>query len=194
MVDFNKNWLPAGSHWGLHIHHVGIGGSGTMVPGGDKMLWHTTEGSFASAHRKFATGLDAPHVLIDPIANYVVQYLPFDNYAKALEHPLGTPETNRAHCYQVEIAAHAVNSPKWSQLIYDSLGTLAVLMEHRTDVPRRSRHKFEIGARRLSPDGFIRAAGHLGHEHAPNNTHWDPGAMSMKKLFLGMRNAERAYL
>jgi hypothetical protein len=37
----------------------------------------------------------------------VAQFLPFDQYAKTLEHPGGTPETNRANAVQIEICGRA---------------------------------------------------------------------------------------
>jgi hypothetical protein len=165
-----------------------------MSGAGDKLIWHTTEGSFASAANKFHTGADIPHCLIDPARGLVNQYLPFDDYSKALEHPLGTPETNRAGCRQVEIAGSAADAGEWPTRYYEHLGALAVLIEHRTDIPRKNYHAFHKGAKRLTPNGFIRAKGHLGHQHVPNNTHWDPGSFRVSSLFRCMALAEKTYL
>jgi hypothetical protein len=191
-----SQWLPTGHHWGLHIVRHDLSHlTGPLIPtAGDKLIWHTTEGSFASAASKFQTGADIPHVLISPSTGAVIQYLPFDCFSKALEHPSGTPETNRAGCRQVEIAGSAAAAATWPTDYYRRLGALAVLIEHRTGIRRANYHTFKIGARRLTPVGFLRAKGHLGHEHVPNNSHWDPGAFRFASLVAGMKWAEKQYL
>src|ERR1044072_3529110 len=99
-------WLPRGLHWDLHIeHHPLPGGTGPFTGGGDKMVLHTTESPqewIDSAINQFKNqGIGTPHVSIGfrrgvrlPV---LAQFLPFDQYAKTLEHPSGTPETNRAN-------------------------------------------------------------------------------------------------
>jgi hypothetical protein len=196
----DKDWLPSGKHWGLTITHYRTPPTGPLLPDcGHKLIWHTTEGSYSSALGIFRTGHDAPHVLIDPHGGRVAQFLPFSDFSKALEHPTGTPETNRAGCVQVEIAGNASDSDDWEQAVYNRLGALVCLIEHRVAIPRRARHPFTATpshqARRLSPRGFIAAAGHLGHEHAPSqrDQHWDPGCFRTSKLFAGCREATREY-
>lgn len=193
-------WLPSGTHWGLTITHHPLKDWGPLDPNaGDKAIWHTTEGSWRSAYDVFLRqpGI-APNVMIEFTLQRVVQFSPLNHTSGALEHPPGTPETNAAGCRQIEICGTAANSQNWDQSMYDDLGALAVLIEHRTGIPRQNHHKFahQGQARRLTPAGFVRAKGHLGHEHVPNQPsgHWDPGALSWVKLARGMRNAERKFM
>lgn len=191
-----SQWLPTGRHWGLTIvrHDLSRQTGPLIESAGDKAIWHTTEGSMSSAAGIFSTGVDIPHILINPATGQTIQYLPLNQFAKALEHPRGTPETNRAGCRQVEIAGKASEAGRWPTSYYERLGALAVLIEHRTDIRRANYHPFGRNAQRLTPTGFIRAKGHLGHQHVPNNSHWDPGSFRIGTLFLCMGEAEKRYM
>jgi hypothetical protein len=195
-----SQWLPTGRHWGLNISHFPVNDAGALLlSAGDKGILHTTEGSFISAHSIFRTGSDIPHVLIDLYSARVIQYAALDRCVKTLVHSHG-PETNRAGCRQIEIAGFASQSPVWPTTYYERLGALAVLIEHRSGIPRRCRHPFTASpthqAKRLTPLGFVRAAGWLGHEHVPNQdptNHWDPGSLRAGTFLRCMAAAERKY-
>jgi hypothetical protein len=196
-----SQWLPRGHHWGLIIEHFPVDDAGALlISAGDKGILHTTEGTFSSAHNIFRTGRDIPHCLIDPATGRVNQYAALDRCVKTLAHPTGTPETNRAGCRQIEIAGDAADSPLWPTHWYNRIAALAVLMEHRTGIPRHCYHAFTATpnrqARRLTPAGFIRSAGWLGHEHVPNQqptNHWDPGSFRARSFLRGMDAAEKEY-
>lgn len=193
-------WLPTGTHWGLHIEHKPRPDAGTFSSGGWKHIWHTCEGAdFDEMVRVLIAKEAEPHVIIKPSkgVSRVIQFMPFNRTAKALEHPTGTPQTNHAYAVQTEICDFAARAPKWEDWFYRDLAALAVLIEHRCPIPRRSYHTFKGAgqAKRLTPNGFIRAAGHLGHEHVPSQPagHWDPGAMSWPKLRDGMKAVDAHY-
>lgn len=194
-------WLPRGHHWGLTIEHFPVDDAGALlISAGDKGILHTVEGTFTSAHSTFKTGRDIPHVLIDCATRHVIQYAALDRCVKTLEHPIGTPETNRAGCRQIEMAGFAKDTPLWPTHWYEALGALAVLIEHRTGIPRHCYHPFTATpnrqARRLTPAGFIRSAGWLGHEHVPSQNqahHWDPGSFRARSFLAGMGKAEKEY-
>ena len=191
----DQNWLPEGHHWGLKIEHKMLPNAGPMTGGGHKLIWHTTEG----------TGMDrmwnvlrdknaAPHFLIDPGGGDapVYQCIPLNRAARALEHPSGTPETNRANCIQVEIIGFAKDADEWGHVIYRDLGALAALIDHRFNI-RRGYRPFTVPAKKVTPLGFVRATGHMGHAHVPNNNHWDPGKMSGGRLMRAIKDAEEHY-
>lgn len=188
----NKDWLPTGSHWGLTISHRTVV-TGPMVPSGHKFVWHTTEGaSFDGADSTLRGNGDEPHFLIDMHTGKVIQYVALSQYSKSLRHPGGTPETNRAGCIQVEILGFASESPNWTDAQMRKLAALAVLVEHRVSIPRMHPYIFAPG-HRATPQGFITAKGHLGHEHVPNNDHVDPGKMRIHTLFNLMAEVEKAH-
>lgn len=189
-------WLPTGQHWGLSISHLVSGSPGPFVPSDPKLIWHTTEGAgFDGALTTLVHNDDQPHFLIDMHTGRTVQFIPTDRSSKSLQHPPETPETNRAGCIQVEIVGFADHSGEWSTKQYFKLAALAVLIEHRVKIARHCYHDFGgEGYRRLSPNGFAHAEGHLGHRHVPNNDHIDPGPnFKIKTLISLMSNAEKQF-
>lgn len=197
-------WLPSGDHWGLTIYHrPRPHHTGGMIQGAEpKCVLHTTEGNGLGAMDRVLTDKKAePHVLIDPGTRQVIQYIPLNQYALSLEHPAGTPETNRAGCIQVEIAGFAApnadhrdvaeESIQW----YTNLAACLELLRHRAKFVRASYHEFKPGARRITSPAFKKAGGIMGHMHVPNQPygHWDPGAINIKTVISGMRATNGHY-
>jgi hypothetical protein len=189
--------LPSGEHWGLEIGVPELASTGPYVPATPKLVWHTTEGEDFEAMIQVLIAKEAqPHAVIDPRSGRVRQMIALDQYARALEHPPDTPETNLAHCIQVEVCGFAKDSATWPEGYYEHLGALAVLLEHRQSIARVSMYPFSDTPHRIAPpETFISAKGHLGHEHVPSQPsgHWDPGALSIEKLFGCMEDSERRY-
>lgn len=192
-------WLPKGHHYDLHIEHAELPNAGTFTGGHPKLIWHTTESEWDSVDAMWRVLRDkdaAPHIVIGgrdgTIHPVAIQCISFDRAARALEHPAGSPETNRASCIQVEICGRAAESRGWSEHVYKALANLTVLIEHRVEIARKAGHVFggEGQAKRLSPAGFVAARSqHLGHEHVPNNSHYDPGAFDIGRMFALCRSA-----
>src|SRR3954471_9186910 len=147
-------WLPEGDHWGLRISHDPVV-TGSFTGGDWKLVWHTTEGSGLEGARStlHANG-DEPHFLIDPSKTPApcVQMIALNQFGKALAHPGGTPETNRANCIQVEIVGFASASGLWGDARYQRLASLVALVEHRINIDRNAYHDF--AGPRISPDGW----------------------------------------
>lgn len=202
-MSISHSHLPNGEHWGLRIDSAHTFHTGSMSAGAKwKLVLHTTEGNGFGAMDAVLTSKDAqPHVLIDPGTRRVKQYIPLNEYARALEHPIGTPDTNRARCVQVEIVGFAApnksardvaeESLQW----YANLGALCELLRHRTPFDRRVYHTFELGARRITAAGFAQAEGIIGHMHVPSQPsgHWDPGRLDTDLLIQTMKSAEHRY-
>jgi hypothetical protein len=191
----DKNWLPEGHHWGLKIEHRRLPDAGVFTGGGHKLIWHTTEGAgIDSMWRVLRDKNAAPHFIIDPGGGDapVYQCIPLNRAGRALEHPSGTPPTNTANCIQVEIVDYAKNAADWGHVIYRDLGALAALIDHRFDI-RRGYRPFTVPAKKVTPAGFVRATGHMGHSHVPNNSHWDPGKMNGSALMRAIADAEKRY-
>lgn len=188
-------WLPTGAHWDLNIeHHPLPGGTGPFTGGGRKMVLHTTESPrewIDSAIAQFTRGDGTPHLCIGwrkglrfPV---LAQFLPFDQYAKTLEHPVGTPETNKANAVQIEICGTAAPSrmdsgaPNWDDNWYKALANALVLTQHRVGFPISRPRPFLVPIRYRGP-GWVKAKGIVGHCHAANNRHTDPGRIKAGKL------------
>src|SRR5215510_3757676 len=71
-------------------------------------VMHTTEGNYASAMDVFKQHF-APHFLVD--AGRITQLVPLGTMASALEHHLGTVETNKWARVQIEVVAFSKLNP-----------------------------------------------------------------------------------
>jgi hypothetical protein len=165
-------WLPTGAHWDLNIeHHPLPGGTGPMTGGGRKMVLHTTESPrewIDGAIAQFTRGDGTPHLCIGwrrglrfPV---LAQFLSFGEYAKTLEHPVGTPETNKANAVQIEICGTAAPSrvdsgaPNWDDNWYKALANALVLTQHRVAFPISRPRPFLVPIRYRGPAGSRRRA------------------------------------
>jgi N-acetylmuramoyl-L-alanine amidase len=179
-----KNWDPAvppvvDGGWHPDAIRVPEENAGALGAGGRKIVWHTTEGFGLPGYDG-----SAPHFTIDPDTGKLWQHMPITACAMALQHPSGTPETNRAGCIQVELIGFARDTPNWSDQKYEHVAKLARWIEKHCGVPRKAPRAFgpQNVPSRFGATEFVGAAGHVGHEHVPNNTHWDPGNYRIGKL------------
>ncbi|HZP55309.1 MAG TPA: N-acetylmuramoyl-L-alanine amidase [Candidatus Saccharimonadales bacterium] len=186
----NKLWLPAGVQNDLKIEHAPLLDGGSLTGGGWKLVWHTTESRWDEIDSMYSTLRDerfASHLLIGgrpgikrPV---VIQMVPFDRAARALEHPAGTLQTNRADAIQIEICGYASESAKWPEYRYEALAHLLGLIVTRRNIIPRIPIDF-AHPHRMSPSQWIKTAGHVGHSMAPNQTqgHTDPGALRVQHI------------
>lgn len=149
--------------------------AGAFTGGGAKLVWHTTEGSSLPSYQG-----SAPHFTIDPRTGTLWQHIPINRAARTLK--AGGP--NFWNTIQVEIIGYARDSQAWPDSAYAHLRSLARWIEANGDVPRTSTVTFTDAAnvKRLSPDAFKAYSGHIGHQHAPGNDHWDPGRLDIKEI------------
>src|SRR4051812_48636045 len=102
-------WLPEGAHTSLNIEHHPAPATGPYMPGaGLGMLWHITVSPWFAIDPMIRVLLDKgayPQLVIGGRPGYkfpvLAQMLPLNQWGKALEHPSGTPETNKAGWVQV---------------------------------------------------------------------------------------------
>lgn len=198
--SIDKLWLPEGHHYDLHIeHNRERPPAGPMEGGGHKIVWHTTEGRNLRAMQEVLNNKNAgPHFLIGRDGTSrehftVVQFFPLNQGARALRNDSSDLQpTNRANAIQVEICAFAKDAPEdYKQPgIMTALANLVRLIEHRVDVPRKAPRSFKVGTPRYTDAGFVKAAGHVGHAHVPDNDHWDPGAFNIAKVFRAIKRLE----
>lgn len=163
-------WLPGAAAI------AGANNGGSMTGGPARVVWHTTEsapGSYDGNVSWLVGQQTAPHILWDPSTGQLGQFMPANVAARALQHPAGTPETNRAGsiCIQIEVIGRAADP--FTSHPMKGVGALVDWLE-------------QFGAARRSLDSDLRlnwadwAAfdGHCGHIHVPGNTHTDPGAIN----------------
>lgn len=147
---------------------------------------HTTEGtSYAGAKAAYRTHKSPPHFTGGLEAGQFVvrQHIPLDRAGRALENPPGGVETNRARAIQIEVVAFASN-PHWPIELQVGLRDLMVWIEAQTGIrpwapPFGNASSYGTrSATRMAGRDWYRFDGWCGHQHVPENKHWDPGAIN----------------
>jgi hypothetical protein len=151
----------------------------TPLNGRPKIVLHTTEGgSIEGAEGAYRANKSTPHFTISPRS--VHQHLPVSLDGYSLEHPSGTPQTNRAgRVVQIEQVGFAANTGDWPDSYYKCVRDLCLWIHKQTGVPM-SQISNGIAAdfsnpSRISASEWADWSGICGHVHVPNNHHTDPG-------------------
>lgn len=154
---------------------------------------HTTEGaSIAGAVAAYRKNGTPPHFTVDPVRLERAQHIPLDRAAYALKNMPGGVETNRVPCIQIEIVGYAGQTHLWPAERLDWLGdqVLKPIMER---VPIGVAHPKFVGEedgtiarddapQRLSYAAWEKLNGWCGHQHVPENHHWDPGRIDLTRV------------
>ena len=136
-------------------------------------MWHTTETNGLPNY-----GGSAPHFTLDPATGRLWQHIPLNLGARALKP--GGP--NFWNAVQVELLGFAKDSHTWPDGSYRRIAKLARWIESNFGVPRGCGVTFKgdhSTPHLPSFEAFKSYAGHIGHQHVPGNTHWDPGALKI---------------
>ncbi len=154
---------------------------------------HTTESlSFTPSTTDYGGWHSSyPHfTAVDRTSEVVIyQHLPIDRASRALANPSGGVQTNRARAIQIEIVGKAAESASMSPRLLHALGSWMRWVEAQTGM--RSVAPFEFlgseaygtsGAARMSAGEWRSFDGWCGHQHVPENSHWDPGKIRIDQL------------
>lgn len=165
---------------------------GSFTSGPLKVVLHTTETRTLPGYQSGAT---APHLTFAPASLKWYQHTELDIAARALRNEAGGAQTNRDSALQVEIicysdraTAERVNGLWVANLSNDALDSLRAFIEW-AEVPwvwpgRRATSYSQANAPgfRLTPAQWDAFGGVLAHQHVPENTHWDTGALNWDYL------------
>jgi N-acetylmuramoyl-L-alanine amidase-like protein len=173
-----KLWMP-------DVKRQSKAGCGPMAPGYvAKGVLHTTEGStLAGALSALAGANSWPHFCVARDGT-IVQHIALNQGARALEHPSGTPETNRGGAIQIEVVGFARESGHWPTAQVDAVKRVMRFVEAAAAVAQDCDVAFHgpDQAHRLDAETWRRYGGWCGHQHVPHNHHWDPGAIDIGRL------------
>jgi hypothetical protein len=168
--------------------------SGRAIPGSrPSTLHHTTEGSStAGAISAYRSTRSWPTITAEWTGTRlkVFQHMPLDMMARALEHPAGTPETNRANVCQIEHvgftddefrqrvgADPSLHVSRWPAARWAAIGALCRQIEAitgcqpSTGIPL-TRWERPAGWRQGGAE-FVVYDEHTAHVFAPGNHHLD---------------------
>lgn len=165
------------------------GSSGSYTGGPFKIVHHTTEGSTAQgAFASFAAKRADPHFTVDHAT--VFQHIDTGVAARALRNAPGGVQTNRDSAVQIEVVGFAGSNKKPQTL--RNVARLCRWIERTHQVPRiwpsgppKPPHNGgDPGGHNRDIGNWDTKAGHYGHCHVPENTHWDPAYSKIEVDYL----------
>lgn len=180
------DWLPGI----LRLEATEDGGAqDTSYP--PRLVLHTTEGggTVESLAAYYHHSTFWPHFTADIKAHQLAQHIPLTRGGRALSHTDAT-QTNDGHCIQVEIIGFANESPQWADADVRWLGQALSPVLEALGI-NRSGPAFVAGGAGLSaPQRMSEATwrafnGVCGHQHVPENDHYDPGAFKLAVFLTG---------
>jgi hypothetical protein len=139
-----------------------------------------------------------PMLAAGDVASGLVQCIDTDLAGEALEHPANTVETNHAHAIQIEIAGFAKDAHTYPVGWWEALGVhvLGPLAAHHGVVFQTPTFFGEgagfvlasrSGKQRMTSQEWLGFNGICGHQHVPENSHWDPGLAPIAPILAGAR-------
>jgi len=183
-------WLPG-------AERIPGNSAGSMNGDGSrKILLHSTEGSsIEGAVGAYRANNSWPTMTVDCVKRRVVEHLPLNTSARALRNdPGGADETNRdgAIHVQIELVGFAERPETiGSRADLEWLGREVIgPIARMTGVPLVSNVAWRAypssygkrAAQRLTPAEWDAYSGVLGHQHAPDNDHGDPGLIDIDRI------------
>jgi hypothetical protein len=161
--------------------------AGAFLPGPMRGVLHTTEGAYpAGAFAAYKLNNSWPHFTVDQVGR-VYQHLPIDRAARSMQNQSGGVETNRLGAIQIEVVGFAAQ-PNWPLAQAAALILLMRWIEAQTGIkpvaPVFGDAK-QYGLKNpleFTPDQWNAFNGWCGHQHVPENSHWDPGAIPIANL------------
>lgn len=156
---------------------------------------HTTEGStYAAARSAYIANRSAPHftVSFEGGTFRAWQHIPLDRAARALRNQPGGVETNRLRTIQIEIVGFAHSSQDFSVEYLTGIAKLMRWIESNTEIEATAPRFYGEGEGivlasqsspvRMSNAQWLAFNGWCGHQHVPENDHWDPGRINISYL------------
>lgn len=120
------------------------------------------------------------------------QHIPINRAARALKNPAGGVETNAAHAVQSEIVWRASKSPQMPDDLLAVLRSWMRWCELSVHIKPQAPPFYGADAgftlatptarQRMTPAAWNAFNGWCGHQHVPENDHWDPGAIPIDRL------------
>lgn len=154
-------------------------GAGSFQGGGPKLGLHTTEGPKAEgAISTLFKNRSWSHFLLSFEENRKIQFLELNVAGKSMSNNTidGYP-TNRSNMIQVEIVGYAAEAVSWPKGKLDWLAQCFKEIRQQFNFPLN--HLDFVNGVRLSDQDFHNYKGIVGHKHAPDNNHWDPGQLNV---------------
>jgi hypothetical protein len=172
---------------------VPMAGSSLFTGGPKRLVLHTTEGwSIESALSAYRAKTIAPQFTVDFVARRWLQHVDTDRAASAMANLSGGVQTNRDGAVQMEIVGFAAYTQDISDMDLRWLGQILRLICEREGIDLNNHPAFvgtEAGTiatttapQRMSYTAWENFNGVCGHQHVPENHHWDPGRFPYDRM------------
>jgi hypothetical protein len=164
---------------------------GTYTGGPFRGVIHTTESkSYTPSTKSYYGHHNPPHFTMvkpgDSDEVKVYQHYPITVAARALENHKGGVQTNRQSAIQIEIAWKAAQIDKLPFAMVIKLWDWMRWVEDQTGIKRWITRKFQgpeasglHSPARMTDAEWNDFNGWCGHQHVPENSHWDPGKLDI---------------
>lgn len=153
---------------------------------------HTTESvDYTPSKTSYYGGSDAPHFTVARKSGgtKVYQHFSTNNGSRALANASGGVETNRAGAIQIEIAWRSANianmPPDMVAALHDLIAWISTAKGIKRTAPPffDEQQGYGTGApSRMSFQTWRTYNAWCGHQHVPENKHWDPGLINIAPL------------
>lgn len=196
-------WFP-----GADRSHVGTKNGGSMTGEGREYgTFHVTAGTYYNPNTTLYYGHENwPHMTIDRNGK-VYQHLPANVAARALKNLSGGIQTNRLGRinFQIEVVAQPTSTSysvdTWiAKAQRVSLARVVKWLRDEWEVPiqypARIAGSYSAANKlgfRFSGDEVLIWSGWLGHQHWPENEHWDPGLESIVDIWANYGEEDMAF-
>lgn len=165
----------------------GLPGPGPFAVGPARGVLHTTEcATYGGARTAYLASRVSPHFTIGTEGCW--QHVDVDRAASALVNIIGGVETNRLSAIQIEVVGFA-DQPNWPDRLVAAVRDLMIWIEAETGVvpwaPPLWGGLDAYGLRtpyRMTDETWLKFNGWCGHQHVPENAHWDPGRIPIDRL------------
>lgn len=156
--------------WHPDAKRVPYPDAGSMNSNPARGVLHTTEGYGLPRYSG-----SAPHFTLNPKTGELWQHIAINRCAMALKNLSGGVETNRANAVQIEMIGFAKDTDNWPRSYYREVADLMRWIERNSGVKRKSEVKFVAGSNHMSASRWNSYDCWCGHQHVPEQDHWDPG-------------------
>lgn len=185
-------WLPT-PEGQPHPERIRGNSAGTYpsLEGPALLLLHTVEGgSIDGAVAAYRANNSWPHWTADFDRNVIAEHVPMNEPARSLRNKSGGVETNRRPwTFQVEIIGFAarmhLQPAWWLERLGRFMARVWSVRKFRLEAPLRFLGQgdgllaTEHAKQRMTFPQWNGFDAVCGHQHAPENTHWDPGRLNV---------------
>jgi hypothetical protein len=159
--------------------------AGGFLAGPHRGVLHRTEGAtFAGARGSYLKNRSAPHFTVG--LEGLWQHIPLDRAARSLENAAGGVQTNLLSVIQIEIVGFSKDP--WPDNLVSIVRPLMIWIEEQTGIQPYAptfagSEAYGLNTRwRMPAAAWVAFNGWCGHQHVPENNHWDPGLIPIGKL------------